>query len=95
MIVGVMELHLALYDNDSLKAKRSVVKRVIHRCRNQFNVSASEVDEQDCTDRAVIGVASAGSDKRYIEGQLQRLEDFVVRMALADVVESPRTYETF
>ncbi len=95
MVVGVMELHLALYDNESLKDKRSVVKRVIHRCRHTFNVSVAEVEDQDLTDRAVIGVVAVGNDRRYIEGMLDKIEDFVVRLALADLLEAPKTLETF
>ena len=95
MVVGIMELHLALYDNGSLKEKRSVVQRVIHRCRNTFNVSAAEVEDLDLTDRATIGVVAVGNDGRYVEGLLEKLEGFVERMALADVLEAPRRIEHF
>lgn len=95
MVVGVMEMHLALYDNESLKAKRSVVKRVIHRARNRFNVSAAEVEDQDSTDRATIGFVSVGSDARYVEGQLDKIIGFVERLALADVLEAPKTIEHY
>ena len=70
MVVGIMELHLALYDNGSLKEKRSVVKRVVHRTRKTFNVAAAEVDDQDLTDRAVIGIAAVGNDSRHIQSSV-------------------------
>lgn len=95
MVVGVMELHLALYDNESLKQKRSVVKRVIHRTRGTFNVSIAEVEDQDHTDRAILGCVAVGGDRSYIEGLLTKVESFVERLALADVVEAPKTLETF
>lgn len=95
MVVGVMELHLALYDNESLKAKRSVVKRVINRTRNTFNISAAEVDDQDMTDHAIIGIVAVGSDRRYVDGLLTKVEGFIERMALADVVEAPRILENY
>ena len=95
MIVGVMELSLALHDNESLKDKRSIVKRVIHRCRNTFNVAASEVDDQDFSDRATIGIVAVGNDRRYIEGMLHKVEEFVVRLALADVLDAPKSIEVF
>jgi len=72
-----------------------VVKRVIHRCRNKFNVSAAEVEDQDFSDRAVIGVVAVGNDRRYLEGLLEKLETHVVRMALADVLEAPKMFEVF
>jgi len=95
MVVGMMELHLALYDNDSLKAKRSVVKRVIHRTRNRFNVSAAEVEGQDALDRAIIAVATVGSDVRYIDGLLSRVEQYVEQLALADLLDAPRVIEHY
>ena len=95
MVVGVMELTLALYDNDSLKDKRSVVKRVIHRTRATFNVAMAEVEDLDFTDRAVIGVVAVGNDSRYVQGLLEKVEHFVERLALADVLDAPKTVETY
>lgn len=90
MVVGVMELSLALYDNESLKDKRSVVKRVINRVRSTFNVSAAEVEDMDFTDRATIGIVAVGNDRRYIEGMLDKIVGFVERLALADVLDATK-----
>ena len=95
MVIGIMELQLALFDNDSLKAKRSVVKRVIHRCRHTFNVAAAEVEDQDLTDRATIGIVAIGNDRRFIRSVLDKVEDFVVRLAIAEVLEAPKLVETY
>ncbi len=95
MVVGVMELALALYDNESLKDKRSVVKRVIHRVRQTFNVSAAEVDDLDFSDRATIGIVAVGNDRRYIMGMLDKIEGFVDRMAIADILDASKTLENY
>lgn len=95
MFIGIMELHFALVDNDSLKEKRSVVKRIVHRCRNTFNVSVAEVEDQDCTDRATLGVVMVGSDKRYVQGGLDKIEDFVERLALAEILDAPKIIEAY
>lgn len=95
MVIGVMEVTLALYENASLKDKRSVVKRVMHRARDAFNVAAAEVDEQDSTDRAILGFVAVGNDKRYIQGLLDKLEDFIVRLALADVLDASKAVEIY
>ncbi len=95
MFVGIMELHLAMRDNESLKDKRSVVKRTMHRCRHTFNVAVSEVEDNDSSDRAVLGVATVGCDKRYIEGLLDAVENFVERLALAELLEAPKTIEVY
>ena len=95
MFVGVMELHFALVDNDSLKDKRSVIKRVMHRTRNTFNVSVAEVEDQDSSDRAVLGVVAVGSDRRYVQGMLDKIEGFVERLALAELLEAPKCVEVY
>ena len=95
MVVGIMELHLALYENDSLKSKRSVVKRVIHRSRSKFNIAAAEVEDQDMTDRAIIGIVAVGNDSRHVRSMLDKVEDFVERLALADLLEAPKIVEVY
>jgi uncharacterized protein YlxP (DUF503 family) len=95
MFVGVMELHFALIDNESLKDKRSVVKRVVHRTRNTFNVSVAEIEDLDSTDRAVLGVVAVGNDKRYVQGMLDKVENFVERLALAELLDAPKIVEVF
>ncbi len=89
MIVATLELTLTFYA-ESLKDKRSVVRRVLARVRNEFNVSAAEVDELDTVGGAVLGFASVGADKRYLEGQLTALESFVERLELAEITDAHR-----
>lgn len=95
MVVGVMELSLALYDNESLKDKRSVVRRVVNRVRQTFNVSAAEVDDLDFSDRATIGIVAVGNDRRYIMGMLDKIEGFVDRMAIADILDAEKHLENY
>ena len=95
MVVGVMELSLALWDNESLKDKRSVVKRVTHRTRNHFNVAVAEVEDQDFGDRATLGIVAVGSDRRYVMGLLDKVENFIVGLGLCDVLEATKTLENY
>ena len=90
-----MELALALYDNGSLKEKRSVVRRIAHRCRHRFNVAVAEVEDQDAADRATLGVVTVGNDVRHVSSTLDKIESFVLRLALADVLEAPKIIEHY
>jgi uncharacterized protein YlxP (DUF503 family) len=95
MFVGIMELHFVITDNESLKDKRSVVKKVAHRCRNTFNVAVAEVDDQDCRDRAVLGVVAVSSSRNYAQGMLEKVEDFVERLAVAELLDAPKLVESY
>ena len=57
MIVGLLTLDLHIPESNSLKAKRTVIKSLIDRIRNKFNVSVSEVDANNLWQRSVIGIS--------------------------------------
>lgn len=95
MFVGIMELHLVITDNDSLKDKRSVVKKVAARCRNTFNVAVAEVEDQDARDRATLGVVAVSSSRNYVQGMLEKVEDFVERLAVAELLDAPKVVENY
>jgi uncharacterized protein len=85
MVIGACTLTLQLIGVHSLKEKRSIVKSLIARMRNSFNVSASEVDAQDSHARAVIGIACVSESSEYARGQL----DAVIRWVEAERPDVP------
>ncbi len=86
MVLGVLKLELRISGSRSLKAKRSVVKKVIERTRSRFNVAVAEVDKQDVYSRAVIGCAVVGSDQRYVNGAVDKILDFIEGFAVAEIL---------
>ena len=77
MIIGVCTITLHLLGITSLKEKRSIVKSVVARLRNQFNVSAAEVDAQNTHGRAVIGVACVSGASDRARGQLEAVVHWI------------------
>jgi uncharacterized protein YlxP (DUF503 family) len=77
MVVGSLTLQLFIPTVHSLKEKRSVIRSVVARLRNEFNISVAEVAEQDRWQLAVIGVACVSEDSRYVEGQLQAVVNWL------------------
>ena len=77
MVIGTLRIRLVLRAARSLKDKRRVVKGLKERLRGKFNVSVAEVDHQDDRQRAVLGVAMAGTDRRYVNEVLSKLMDHV------------------
>ena len=59
MIVGTAEIKLYAPWVYSLKEKRMIVKSLIARTRNKFNVSIAEIAEQDTHQTIVLGLACA------------------------------------
>ena len=70
-----------------------VLRRVKDLVRQKFNVSIAEVAENDVWQRAVLGIAVVGNDRRYVEGALDEVIGFV--RAKADVTGDERELQTF
>ena len=77
MNVGVCRISLRLPENLSLKGKRQVVKSIIARVRNKFNVSIAEVDDHDLWQLATLGVCCVSNNKRYTNEVLSKVVDFI------------------
>jgi len=88
MIIGACTLELHIPGNGSLKGKRRVIKSLMARLRNEFNVSVAEVGAQDLWQSAIIGVVCVSSDQRYAHGLLTRLVHWIEEIRLdCDLVD--------
>ncbi|MDY0300064.1 MAG: DUF503 domain-containing protein [Trichlorobacter sp.] len=76
MFVFCLELHLSL-PTFSLKEKRGIVKSILARSRNRFNVACAEVDRQDNRCVAVLGFVSISPDKTIARNVLERLDNWI------------------
>lgn len=86
MIVGAGLIEIRVHGSRSLKQKRGVVRSIAQRLRNRFNVSVAEVGGQDTWQRAVLGIAVAGSDRTRLRDVLRRALDYVEDLGLAEVI---------
>jgi uncharacterized protein len=77
MIVGVCTIQLALPENGSLKGKRSILKSLMARIRQEFNVSIAEVDDNDLWQSAVLGVVCVSNDSEYAHGLLSKVVNWL------------------
>ena len=65
MIVGLLTLDLHIPAANSLKSKRMVIKSLIEKIKNKFNVSVAEVDAQNLWQRSVIGIAYVSNETTH------------------------------
>jgi uncharacterized protein YlxP (DUF503 family) len=73
MVVGVLQVRLAIYEAVSLKDKRRVVKSIKDRVGHKFNASIAEVDSLEDRRAAELAVAVVSNDARFAEGCLQKI----------------------
>lgn len=77
MNIGVCRITLRLPENASLKGKRQVVKSIIARVRNKYNVSIAEIDDQDRWQIASLGISCVSNSSRHASDMLAKVAGFV------------------
>ena len=88
MVIGVCQLDFRIPENQSLKGKRHVMRKMIDRVRYQFNVAISEVGDNDLWQRGQIGICTVGNDRRHINSSLDKVIDFIEKMNLVEMVRT-------
>lgn len=93
MHVGAARIDLHLPGVSGLKEKRALLKRVTATLVDTLGVSVAEVGAQDRWQRAVLGVALAGSTATAVDRVLERLvgtiehDPRVVVISVAELVD--------
>jgi len=77
MHVGICIIRLRIPENGSLKDKRHVLKSIISRVTNKFNVSVAEVENNDSWQLATIGVSCVSNDKRHANEIISKVADYI------------------
>lgn len=82
MVIGICTLELHLPANGSLKGKRRVLKSIITRIHNEFNVAIAEVDGHDCWQATTLGVACVSTETEHAHQILERVVSWIERERL-------------
>ena len=75
--IGVLSMHLHLPGCSSLKDKRRVVKSLIAKMQNKFNVSVAEIDYLDVWQDTEIAVTVVSNNKNQSMEILQSILNWV------------------
>ncbi|RJQ54308.1 MAG: DUF503 domain-containing protein [Actinobacteria bacterium] len=65
MVIASARYELRIPAASSLKDKRQVIRGLIERLRNRYNLSVAEVADQDQWRKATIGVACVSSTQHH------------------------------
>jgi len=79
--LGVARLVLYIAESSSLKEKRMVVRSVVQRVRNRFNVAVAEIDTQDVWEVATLGIVCVSADARHADEMVSKVH-FIERERL-------------
>jgi uncharacterized protein YlxP (DUF503 family) len=89
MVVGVGYVTIHVFESHSLKEKRRVVRSLVERARQRFNMAVAEVDNLDSWQVAGIGFSCVSNSAAHADAMLSELVRFIESNAafgsLADV----------
>lgn len=71
-MIGSVTCECLIYDVQSLKGKRAVLKSIITRLKQRLNIAVSETDFQDLWQRTEISIVTVASDRVVAEKELNK-----------------------
>jgi len=78
MNVGICRIKFHISESRSLKDKRRIVKSVVSRLRNQYNISIAEVDDQDLWQLVTLGISCVSNQSQHIDETLSKVMSFII-----------------
>lgn len=90
MKIAVLKLKLYAPWVHSLKEKRMIVKSLLAKIRNKFQVSAAEVEDQDIHQSIVIGAAAIIPHSAWADSLMDEIVRFVEENTEAEIVQEER-----
>ena len=86
MVVGVCRVTLHLPASHSLKDKRQVVRSLLARLRNRFDLAVAEVDDQDRWQIATLGLVCVSSSATVADEVLSQAQEYIENVRLDAMV---------
>ncbi|MBC7087565.1 DUF503 domain-containing protein [Vibrio parahaemolyticus] len=92
MIVGCCEIEIYIYEAYSLKDKRMVIKSALEKMRNRFNISISEVGDNDLWNKAYISFCTVSNEQKKVNKTIQECLKFLEMNDRIEIINSVINY---
>ncbi len=87
MIIGACSVELLMYEPNSLKEKRHIIKSLIGRIQSRFNVSVAEVGDNEKWKSAVIGFACVTNTTKHANQMINNIIKFIEGDSRVEIVK--------
>ncbi len=92
MVVGLLRIEIHVPRAQSLKEKRSALKSLKDQMRGRFNIAVAEVDPNEKWQRATIGVSTVGEGRRYVQGLLSQVIEWLRTIRFVELIRIEEEY---
>ena len=77
MKIGCLEIQLGAPWVSSLKEKRMIVRSLVAKIRQSFNVSVHEIDAHDIQQQIVLGITTGSNSTAQLQSVLDQVVNFI------------------
>ena len=92
MFVEVNRIEIRIFYSFSLKDKRNVVKSIIKKIHNRFNVSISEVDDNDMLNKSTLGIAIVSNSNTLNQQIMDKIIQFIEENYQVEIIAIENGY---
>ncbi|WP_315076522.1 DUF503 domain-containing protein [uncultured Clostridium sp.] len=86
MKILILKITLRASWVSSLKEKRMIVKSLIQRLKNKFNISVSEIDKQDIHKTIAIGMVGICGNSAQVDSTAENIIEFIDSNTDAEII---------
>lgn len=90
MIIGICTCEIFIFNANSLKSKRSVVKSIIEKSKIRFNISIAEVGENDKWQKSIIAFSTISNDQNIVEETIEKVINFFDSYSEIEIINIKR-----
>ncbi len=87
MIVGICSVKLKIYESNSLKDKRHIIKSIIGRIQSRFNVSIAEIDLNNNWQMSIIGFSCVTNNTKHANQIISNVLKFIDGDNRVEIIE--------
>ena len=88
MIIGSCIVEIMIYEANSLKDKRQVIKSLIGKLKSRFNVSVAEVGLNDKWRHGLIGFACVTNDTVHANKMVSNVLNFIEKDTRVEIIDT-------
>jgi uncharacterized protein YlxP (DUF503 family) len=86
LIYAILVVHIQIPNSISLKDKRQVIKSIIEKIKNIFNVSVAEIEKNEVWNESVLACAHISNNKIFSETYLKKVFAYIEKSALEFII---------
>lgn len=77
MIVGILKVLILVSESNSLKEKRMVLRSLKNKLKNNFNVSVTEIGDQDKWQKSTLALSTVGTQKASLNSLISNIINYL------------------